>query len=149
MWTLKTVMSNYSYNSATGLNELLQAMFPDSEIANKFQLSSTKMAYIIHSELLSQVKNYDHFVLAFDESLYKVTQHGQMDIHNRFFDNLCGNVSTRCLGSQFLGHATANDLVDKFVDAKKDLNCRKLIQISMDGPSVNLEAEEQIRTRSR
>lgn len=107
MWTLKTVMSNYSYNSATGLNELFQAMFPDSEIAKKFQLSSTKMAYIIrfglapyfHSELLSQVKNCDHFVLASDESLNKVTQHGQMDIHIRFFDNLSGNVSTRYLGS--------------------------------------------------
>jgi hypothetical protein len=153
MWTLKTVMSNYSYNSATGLNELLQAMFPDSEIAKKFQLSSTKMAYIIrfglapyfHSELLSQVKNCDHFVLAFDESLNKVTQHGQMDIHIRFFDNLCGKVNTRYLGSQFLGHATANDLVDKFVAAMKDLNCRKLIQISMDGPSVNWSFIEKLK----
>ena len=93
MWTLETVMSNYSYSSATGLNELLRTMFPDSDIAKKFQLSSTKMAYIIrfglapyfHSKLLSEVKKCNHFVLAFDESLDKVTQHGQMDIHIRFF----------------------------------------------------------------
>jgi len=60
------------------------------------------MAYMIrfglapcfHSEWLSQVKNYDHFVLAFDESLNKVAQHGEMDIHIRFFDNLSRNVST-------------------------------------------------------
>jgi len=86
-------MSNYSYSSATGLNELLRTMFPDSDIAKKFQLSSTKIAYIIrfglapyfHSKLLSEVKKCDHFVLAFDESLNKVTQHGQMDIHIRFF----------------------------------------------------------------
>jgi len=45
--------------------------------------------------------------------------------------------STRYLGSQFLGHATADDLLTKFVETMKDLNCRQLIQISMDGPSVN------------
>src|SRR5258706_98186 len=70
-----------------------------------------------------------------------------MDIHIRFLDNLCGNVSTRYLGSQFLGHATANDLVDKFVDAMKDLNCRKLIQISMNGPSVNWSFIEKLKNK--
>ena len=68
MWTLKTFMSNYSYNSAKCLKDLLQAkaMLPDSEIAKKFELSSTKTFKVIrfglaphfNSELLlSQVKN--------------------------------------------------------------------------------------------
>src|SRR3989442_5404410 len=103
------------------------------------------MAYIIRfglapyfqSQLLSEVKNCEHFVLAFDDSLNKVTQHCQMDIHIRYFDKCSGKVSTRYLGSQFLGHATADDLVRNFLETMTDLNSRQLIQISMDGPSVN------------
>lgn len=156
MWTLKTVMSNYSYNSAAGLNEIFKFMFPDSEIAKKFQLGSTKMAYLTRfglapyfkSRLMEQVSNCDHFVLAFDESLNKVTQHGQMDLHIRFMDKVSGKVSTRYLGSQFLGHATADDLVNNFVERTADLNCRqRLVQVSMDGPNVNWSFIEKLKNK--
>jgi hypothetical protein len=103
LWTLKSVMSNYSYNSAAGLNDLFQIMFPDSDIAKRFQLGSTKMAYffrfglapIFRSQLLAQVQKCDHYVLAFDESLNKMTQRGQMDVHIRFFDDSKNQVCTR------------------------------------------------------
>lgn len=155
LWALKTVMANYSYNSSAGLNELLRVMFPDSEIAKKFQLGSTKIGYIIRhglapyfsAELQSEAKQCEHFVLAFDESLNKVSQHGQMDVHIRFYDKSGGKVSTRYFGSQFLGHATADDLVRHFVECMKDLNYRNLIQISMDGPSVNWSFIEKLKNQ--
>ena len=86
MWTLKAVMSHYSYNSASDINILLQSMFPDSKIAKKFQLGSTKMTYIIkfglsphcHTELMAEIRECDRYVVAFDESLNKITQHGPL-----------------------------------------------------------------------
>ena len=154
-WTLKSVMSHFSYSSAADMNAVFQAMFPDSEIARKFQLGSTKMAYVLkfglapyfHKELLSQLKDCEHIVVAFDESLNKVTQHGQMDIHVRFYDKDVGRVSTRYLGSQFLGHATADDLLDKFLAALKELRCDRVVQISMDGPSVNWLFLDKLRKK--
>jgi len=70
-------------------------MFPDSDIARKFQLGSTKMAYLVkfglsphcHTKLMTEIRECDRYVVAFDESLNKVTQHGQMDIHIRFCSN--------------------------------------------------------------
>ena len=41
------------------------------------------------------------------------------------------------LTSVFLGHARADDLLTKFLDGVKGLPIDKLVQISMDGPSVN------------
>jgi hypothetical protein len=55
-------------------------------------------------------------------SLNEVTQVGQMDWYVRF-----------------LGHATANDLKAAFTENCKPLDPRKLLQISMDGSSVNLK----------
>ena len=108
-------------------------MFPDSEIAKKFQqrkcrtsFGSVEMAPCFQCEPVSQVKNCEYFVLSFEESLHKVTQHGQMTVHIHFFDNSYGQVSTQYLGSQFLGHATADDLVEKFGEASKDLSCWNL-----------------------
>ena len=77
------------------------------------------------------------FPETFDESFNKVTQRGQMDIHIRYFDKCSGKLSTRYLRSQFLVHATADDLVRNFFETMTDLNSRQLVQISMDGPSVN------------
>jgi len=129
-------------------------MFPDSEIAKKFQLGSTKMAYLIkfglsphfHTELLAEIRECDRYVVAFDESLNKVTQHGQMDIHIRFWSKSDKKVATRYFGSGFLGHAAAEDLKMKFLSALKELDCHRMIQISMDGPSVNWSFLEKVKT---
>jgi len=47
-WALKSVMSHFSMRSFLDINSLFKAMFPDSEIANKFQMSKTEISsYII------------------------------------------------------------------------------------------------------
>ena len=35
LWALKTVLPNFSYNSAADIADVLRAMFPDSAIAQK------------------------------------------------------------------------------------------------------------------
>ena len=68
---------------------------------------------------------------------FKSCQAKQMDIHIHFREGQ--KVVTRYFGSQFLGHATANDMVQHFEESvvNCDLPICNLEQISMDGPNVN------------
>ena len=58
-----------------------------------------------------------------------------MDFIVRFIKD--GKVVMRYLGSAFLGYTTAADLKRNFDEATKDLDKRKMIQVSMDRPNVN------------
>ena len=53
-------------------------------------------------------------------------------------------VESRYLTSLFLGHTTAIDLKKKFEEATEQLDLKKLIQISMDGPNVNWKLLDSI-----
>ena len=48
LWTLKVVMSHFSFRSCIELNKLFQCMFTDSEIASNFTLGKTKCSYFIN-----------------------------------------------------------------------------------------------------
>jgi len=72
-------------------------------------------------------------VLLFDEMLNKTTQTKQLDILARFWNR--DTISIRFISSFFLGHANAEVLLDKF--RHEDVPVKKLLQISMGGPSVN------------
>ena len=121
-------------------------MSSDSDIAKHFSCGKTKCAYLISfgiapcfKEMLSNVLNgVTHYVALFDESYNKVTKNGQMDIHIRFWDPTENIVKTRYWTSEFLGKASANDLSEKFCNGIAKLDQSKLIQISSDGPNVNL-----------
>ena len=58
-------------------------------------------------------------------------------------------MSSRYLGLQFLDQGTADDFVDWFVDAMEDLNCWKLIQISMGEPRINWLSIEKLKHKSK
>ena len=45
LWTLKTVTSHCSYKANEYINDIFQAMFPDSKIAKGFCCGECKMAY--------------------------------------------------------------------------------------------------------
>jgi len=60
--------------------------------------------------LMKSVKGY--FTILFDESLNKKSQSKQMDIHVHFGEG--NKVNNRYFGSQFLSHATANDMAKHF-----------------------------------
>lgn len=82
--------------------------------------------------------------MLFDESLNKAIHTKQMDFHVRFWQ-ANGEVKTRYLGSEFIGHATAADML-KFNACVGKLNLAKLVQIAMDGPTVNWAFYERMET---
>ncbi|KAJ8869850.1 hypothetical protein PR048_028859 [Dryococelus australis] len=124
---------------------LFPLMFPDSEIASKLNLHKTKIDYTIlyglapyfHGGLLEMCSQCQNFVAGFDESLNEVCQKGQMDVMIRFWSDKDNEVCTRYFGSVFLGHTTAADLLDGFIEALGWLDVKKFMQVLMDGPNVN------------
>lgn len=127
LWTLQTAATHSSYNSNSNIEDYFRTMFSDSAIAKLFSCGADKTAYLLRFGLapyfLKQLINNigtDSFVLMFDESLNQKTKLKQMDVHVRFWssdvkaepDNKL--VKTHYLGSAFLGHATAVDMVSHF-----------------------------------
>ena len=147
-WCLQVVQSKYSQRSCNGIVELFTVMFPGSDIAKKMTLKKGKCGYMInygiapHLEklLLSEIKSSPFYSLSFDESLNSKLQKGQMDILVRFWNNDTMMAETRYLVSQFMGGAKADDIMKTFDDAvtKKIGQADNLLQISSDGPNVNL-----------
>ena len=61
----------------------------------------------------------------------------QMDFIIRYWDGNTNKVAVRYLGSEFLGHTTAVDLLTHFKQGISQLDPKRLLQVSMDGPNVN------------
>lgn len=118
LWVLNTVTKHQSYRGNEDISELFQTMFPDSDIAKTFTCGKDKTSYIarfglaefIKQDLVSKVTG--PYVIMFDESLNRTSKKKQLDIHVRFWDD--DKVHSRYLGSHFLGHATAQDLLKHF-----------------------------------
>ena len=68
-----------------------------------------------------------------------------MDLHVRLWD--CDKVVTRYLTSEFMGHATAVDMVEVFNKANEGLNRKSLLQLFMDGPDVNWKFPELVNSQ--
>lgn len=144
LWTLKCVHSHYSYKSCEDSSQLFARMFPDSSVARQFSCGEKKVAYLCHfglaphfqKLLFKSFEDSSRFVLLFDETLNQSTQQKQMDIHIRFW-HIDNTVRTRYVTSAFIGHATADDLLKSFYSCTEKLDLSKLVQVSMDGPSVN------------
>jgi hypothetical protein len=144
-WALNVVSQHSSYRSCSDVSKMFAHMFPDSAIAKKFTLGPSKVAYTVvyglapyfNSVLVDAICESPSMVVCFDEALNKIAQKGQMDLVIRFWDHSSHTVSTRYLTSVFLGHATAKDLEEKFLEGISSLPLSKLLQVSMDGPSVN------------
>ena len=152
-WCLKHVLSGYSDNSMTGSCELFRVMFPDSKIASEMELGKTKLMYIVNhglgpyfrEELKREASASEWYTVSFDESLNKTVQECEMDLLVRYWDNQTNNVQVRFWNSMFLGHSTATDLVQNFNEGLAGMDPSKNIQISMDGPNVNLKFLETVK----
>jgi len=83
-----------------------------------------------HNDLLKAVNGCSEIVVCFDER-------GQMDIVVRYWNLNDHIVSTRYFGSAFMGHATSDDLLASFRSALAAVPLSSLLQVSMDGPTVN------------
>ena len=118
-------------------------MFPDSAIAKNFACGKTKINYLIsfgiapyfREKLLQKIKEAECLTVCFDECLNTYFQKEQMDITAHYFHE--DRVVTQFFDSQFLGHTTADDLLNSLKTSLSKLNNRKILQISMDGSRVN------------
>ena len=78
------------------------------------------------------------FVSCFNESLNKVVYSKQMDIYMTYFDEINKQVKHVYIGSQFMGHATVDDMIKDFKEAHNGLDYEiSLIQFSMDDLNTN------------
>ncbi|KAJ8893292.1 hypothetical protein PR048_005883 [Dryococelus australis] len=118
---LKCIDSHYSLNSCEGLSELFKNMFPDSSIVKQFSCSATKCAYIIYFELAP------YFIVA----IFKCA-----NIHINW-DSNSNEVTTRYFTSVFMGHSSEEVTLSVLREATEKLNVSKLLNLSMDGPTVN------------
>ena len=75
--------------------------------------------------------------MLFDECMNRISQNKQMDFIIRYWNGNTNKVAVRYLGSEFLGHATAVDLLTHFKQGISQLDPKRLLQVSMDGPNVN------------
>lgn len=100
LWCLRTVTKHQSYNA-------------------NYAVGKDKTAYIARfglapyiTKLLVADVNKEMFVLMFDESLNETSKNKQLDLHVRYWGQ--DHVQSRYLGSQFMGHGTAQDLLHHF-----------------------------------
>lgn len=155
LWALNGTMSHNSLRSSSSAVELFKVMFHDSDIASRVAMGKDKFSYTVtfglgpyfQQKLLDVVRSCQFYAISFDESLNKVAQKGQMDIVIRFWDNSSQEVSTRYVTSTFLGHATSGDILTAFTSAISDqnLDIRKMIHVSSDGPNVNLKFTRELK----
>ena len=86
---LNLACAKHSMNSLSNSEALFTAMFPDSEIATRFQCGQTKAGYVAHFSLApyfndifcSQISTCPYYAVSFDESLSDVVQKVQMDLN--------------------------------------------------------------------
>ena len=151
-WTFKVVMLHLSLRSCTDFNKLFVSMFPDSEVASKFTLGKTKCDYFVNYDIAPHLKNIltkaiiepPFYSLSFDETLNAVNQSCQMDVGIRYWDNAESLVQTRYFDSKFLQRPNAEILFEKIRESLTELHEDRLIQLSMDGPSVYWNVLEKL-----
>ena len=132
-------MGHFSFRSCAQI--IFSAMFKDA----KMKFGKTKCSYFINycfapyikEQLEKYISSSPLYVISFDESANSVLQHEQMDVAIRFWNSSNKQAETRLLTSEFLHRPNAKNLVNSLSSALKQLDQQNLLQLSMDGPSVN------------
>ena len=94
LWCLNMVNQHLSYNLCSHASEFFPALFPDSELAQKFSMGKIKSRHmIIYSlapyfkiELLKKINSSLFYSLSFNESFNSELQKCQIDINVRYWD---------------------------------------------------------------
>lgn len=152
LWLLHSSYRHFSTRDIETSVPIICRMFKDSELAKKLQLSKSKASYVtvygiahyFQQQILSSINSCDKIVIGFDESINQLNKKQQMDFSFRFWNNDANEVNTRYYTSAFLGHCKAADLIRAFSDNIPNEMMNKVIQISMDGPNVNVKFHKDI-----
>ena len=83
-------------------------------------------------------------MLCFDEAFNEICKKGQMDIVIRFWDSSMNKVCSQYLPLFFMGHSTAEDIMNSFLEALSEMKLCNLGQVSVDGSNVNWSFLEQL-----
>ena len=129
-------------------------MFLDSKISKPFEMGPNKVGYsTTHGRgpyfkglLIKQVNQSTWLVVSFDESLNKKTQTCQMYLLIRYWYDENMQVEVRYWDSSFMGYCVSHDLKNHFSGRISDVNLNKILQVSMDGPSVNLKFHRDVQS---
>ena len=89
-----------------------------------------------------QLKETQCFVISFDETLNNEFHGEQMDFLLKYFNK--DRAFCMYLTSRFLGHTCAEDLKKEFEEGIQELDMKKMVQVSMDGPNVNWKLHDSI-----
>ena len=128
------------------LNRLFAEMFLDSEIAKKFQCGSTKTSFVtvyilapfLHSFLLQKISSSPQQVVSFDEFLNNSVQKRPMDSLICYCGKDMDRVCTYYMESEFMARSTPVDVREIFQNRIFEGDESKAMQVSFDGPNVNL-----------
>ena len=110
-------------------------MFSDSSFVKSFKYGATKCSYLrcfglftyFYEQLVDRFRDAPCYSVSFDECMNKISQNEQMDFIVRYWDSDTGQDSVRYIGSEFLGHATAADLLTDFKDGIRELDPKRLL----------------------
>ena len=147
-----TVDKNHSFQSADGDNVRLARMFPDSDIAKNYKQCQTKMKYMIQYGIAPHIKEvlmadmeHEQYCFHFDETTTCQVKK-QYDGYITYFSKKSKWVECAYVGSLFVGHCPAEVLLEHFYHFIEDLDLDlgSLLNLGMDGPSVNKKFEREL-----
>jgi len=155
---LTLAQRGYSFKSCDEIGDVFRYMFPDSKIAQEFNMQSKKISYVLshglgpyfHHELIKCLKRNEKFVLCFDEQTNNQNRK-QLDLLIKYWCYDKGLVVTRYYKSILLGHATASILKKAIMDSFKadGLELKQLLMLGRDSPFVNLSLENMIQNEMK
>ena len=136
---------NHSFSSANGNSDRFKKMFLDLQIVAKYSQEETKSKFVIQfgfapfvkDGLITDVQKTPHS-FKFDKTRTSRVKK-QYDRFASFFSKkLCKIVTPYC-GSLFVGHCTADDLVDHFLQDVMDLglDLNILLALGINSPNIN------------
>ena len=150
--TLHKVEHNISFNCAQNDGDRFRLMFPGHKAAEKYACSYTKSAYLVTHGISPYVKQKlkedcanTPYTIKFDETTTSQTKK-QFDMYISYWSGKYNQVINLYVGSKFVGHCTANDLVIHCKELMEEMGLTKpfLLHIGMDGPKVNLKFQKEI-----
>ena len=142
-------MSHFSFTSSTDIRDIFKTMFPDSAVAQKMNFGPTNYLTLsvlsFHHTLSNSYCGTERntmFCHPFDESLNNEFHKEQMNIFVKYFNK--DRVACRYLTSRFLVDTSAEDLKKEFEEGIQELDMKKMVQVSMDGPNVKWKFYDSI-----
>ena len=121
-------------------------MFPDSEIAKNYEMSATKVMYLMKHGIAVYAKNDLNsdidgrpFSFHLDESTNQQVKK-QYDGYVTFYSTIEKSIVMAYCGTLFVGLCSSADLLNHFYKffEENHLSVKLLLNLRMDGPNVNL-----------